>query len=226
MAAPTLVSYTEVDWTSAVTSQTTASISWNNGDVLAFVGGCEGVSTIALPTTTGTGLSFLSQQVNSTAGTCSTRLAACVATATSSGTINSTSSGAGLVWGFGVWVWRGSQGIGNSSEQHTATKTVNMTPAAGADCGVVWGAFDFSAGASPAATPTPTHTRQAVQIGASYSIVVADIADQISAGAVSYGLTVTGTTGPYSIIVLEIKAGAASGVTGWRTPTAGPSWAI
>jgi hypothetical protein len=209
-SAPTLISYTEVAWTTTGTPKSTAAtVSWQTNDVIVVIAGAEDISTLGVPTATG--LTFVVQKQNNpgAAGTCSSGVWAVVAgSAGTNQAVSQTLSSGVKHWGFGVWVWRGSQGIGDSSEQHTATKTVNMTPAAGADAGVVWGAFDFSAGAGPAATPTPTDTRQATVDGTKYSLVVADLTDQVSAGAVAYGLTVTGTTGPYSIVVMEIKTGA------------------
>lgn len=209
-SAPTLISYTETAWnTGAASKSTAATVSWLTNDVVVVIGGSEAADTLAVPTATG--LTFVSQKSNAAAGTCGTQLAAVVAgsAGTNQAVSMGNSSSSSHHWGFAVWVWRGSQGIGNSSEQHTATKTVNMTPAAGADAGVVWGAFDFQPGTGPAATPTPTDTRQAFVDGTHYGVVVADITDQASAGAVAYGLTtVTGVAGPYSIVVLEIETGA------------------
>lgn len=133
-----------------------------------------------------------------------------------------TTTNAGIQFGFGVWVWRGSAGIGNSAEQHTATLNVNMTPIA-AHCGTVLGTFDFGAAAVQTIIPTPTNTRQRVDEGTTYTVYVSDVADQASAGATAYGISGTGT-GPFSIVAMEIQA--SSGAPGWNSPTAGPSFAI
>jgi hypothetical protein len=202
-----------VAWNTAASSKTSASITVATNDVVAFIGASEGPDTIGVPTTTISGLSFASQKNNTTSQTCGTRLAAGVATAAASGTISATNSSSTNHWGFGVWVCTGSQGIGNSSEQHTSTKTVAMTPASGAHASVVWGVFDYAAAAVTgiSATPTPTHERQKVADATHYSYYVEDLSDQSSSGAVSYGISGGSGSGPFSIVVLEIKTGAGGG---------------
>lgn len=205
---PTLVSYTEVTWNATGQPKTTASISWLAGDVIVVIAGSETADTLGVPTATG--LTFTKQK--DWPGTGGTTCSAFVATATpgagGSATVSVTESGA-HTWGFGVWVWRGSAGVGNSVEQHTATKTVALTPA-GADGAIVWGLFDFAAAAVQTITPTPTNTRQRVAL-TPYTIYVSDLIDQVSAGSVSYGISGTGS-GPFSIVALEIKAAASAAV--------------
>jgi hypothetical protein len=106
-------------------------------------------------------------------------------------------------WGFGVWVWRGSTGIGNSSEQHTATRTVALTPTQ-TNSAIMWGTFDFAAVATVAITPAPTNTRQSVLDSARYTLYVSDLTNQTSGGSTSYGVGGSGT-GPFSIVVMEVK---------------------
>ena len=211
MAAPTLISYTETTWTTTATTLSTASVSWQTNDVLVVISGAEGAGA-NLGTPTATGLTFAKQKSNTAAGSCEAFVATAVAGSSSSGAVTVTSS-ASQHYGFGVWVWRSSTGVGNSSEQHTTTKTVSQTNTA-ANGGMVWGAFDFNADAAfTAGTPTPTNTPQKAQDAGRYSFGVFDLADQTSAGAVSYGFTGGGTTGPYSLVVVEVKndgAGAAA----------------
>jgi len=205
LAAPTLISYTETSWTTTGLSKSIASISWQSGDVLVALGGSEGPDTLGAPTNTGSGLTWTSQKSNVAASTCGTKLATAVASASSSGVISMSSNNSSDEWGFAVWVWRGSNGVGNSAEQHTSTKTVALTPT-GADSGIMWGVFDFAANSTlQTITPTPTNTRQRVNEGTHYTIYLADITDQVSAGAVSYGISGTGS-GPFSILVMEVKS--------------------
>lgn len=210
--APTLVSYTESAWNAAPGDPMNITIpAYNTNDILVTIGGSEGPDTLAI--SGGTGLTWTTQKSNTTAGTCGTIIRTATAASNQTNqTVSMTSSNQADHRGFAVWVWRSSPGIGNFAEQHTATKTVALTPAGGADSGIMWAAFDFSAGASPAATPTPTHSRQAAVDAGHYDFVVADIPDQTSSGSTSYGLTVTGTTGPYSLVVAEVK-GTAGGAT-------------
>lgn len=210
MGAPTLISYTETVWNTAPVGNLTLVIpAYNTSDVVVAIAGAEGPDTLTV--SGGTGLTWNTQKSNTTAGTCGTLLTAAVAASSQTNqTISLATNNNVNHRGFAVWVWRGSQGVGNSSEQHTTTKTVAMTPTA-AHCGVTWGTFDFSAGSTPGTnTPTPTNIRQAANDGTHYDFYVADITDQASGGATSYGITGGNGTGPYSIVVLEIKAGASA----------------
>lgn len=210
--APTLISYTESTWNAGSAGTTkTITVSYNTNDVLIAIAGAEGPDTLTV--SGGTGLTWTKQKSNTAASSCGSSVSSSVAASNqTTQTITLTTSNNTDHYGFGVWVWRNSPGIGNFSEQHTSTKTVALIPAGGADSAVMWGAFDFSAGASPGVTPTPTNSRQTLQDGTHYDAVVADITDQVSSGSVSYGLTVTGTTGPYSLVVAEVK-GTSTGTT-------------
>lgn len=227
MAAPTLISYTETaSWVTSGNPKSIASISWETGDVLVFLGLSETVATDftwATPTNTGSGLTWAAQQTVTGSNIATAAIYTAVAAASSSGVITQTATGAApgsLHWGFAVWVYRGSAGVGNSTQQSTATKTVSLTPT-GADAAIVWGIADYGAGGALAGTPTsPTIvTRQSFDDGSSYSAGVYDMADQTSAGAVSYGGTGGGSTGPFSIVILEIKTGT-SGTSAALTGTA------
>lgn len=204
--APTLISYAEADWTTngATSKATTLAVSWNSGDILVVVSGSE--TGVAPDIPTATGLTFTSQKSNAAANTCGTRVSTAVAGSTSSSIITVTYANINDVWGFAVWVWRGSVGVGNSSEQHTTTHSVPLTPAA-VDSAIMWGTFDFNVGALGTITPTPTNTRQRVVVTSRYTIYVSDLGDQPSAGSVSYGLTGSGG-GPFSTVAVEIKGSA------------------
>lgn len=209
MTPPTLVSFAETTWNAAGTPKT-ASISWLPGDFIVFIGGDAGGGTIDIPTATG--LTFLSVRSNTAASTCDARVAVCMPnTSGSAVTVSGTNASATNHWGFGVWVWRNSLGGGQSFEQHTTTKTVSMTPSS-ANCGVCWGIFDFSAEAAHTIVPTPTNTREATAT-AQYTAHAADLIDQTSGGATSYGVSGGGSTGPYTIIGIEIMS-SADGRTG------------
>jgi hypothetical protein len=208
--APSLISYTETSWSTTTTPKSTASISWNAGDILVAIGGSDG-GTLGNPTATG--LTFTTQK--SVVGG-STQTGALVATAvagsSSSSAVSMTLAGGAGAWGFGVWVWRNSGGVGNSASlAGSATKTVSLTPVS-ADSAIMWGDFDFNEAALGTIVPTPTNTRQRVDITGSQTIYVANLIDQTSAGAVSYG-TSGGGSGLYSIVVVEIKGAAGGGFT-------------
>ncbi len=215
MAAPTLISYTEVaSWATTGTSKSTASVSWNSGDVITVVAGSEGGNNGTLGTPTATGLTFAkNQDITANGGTrCAAFTATAVAGSNSSGSIQVTNSNSGEHWGFGVFVHRSSTGAGNSAQQATSTKTKALTPTA-ADGAIVWGVFDFNADAAGSGTPSPTNTRQAAQDAGHYTRLVCDLADQTSSGSVSYGQSGGGTTGPFSIVIQEIKNDGGGGAT-------------
>lgn len=215
MAAPTLVSYTETAaWNTAGASKSTASIAWNTGDILVFLGASEGNDTIGVPTATG--LTFTSVILNIVANTCGTRLAVATAGGTSSGAVSATwttGGSAGTHWGFGVWVWRSSVGVGNNIEQHTATKTKALT-LTGLNSAVVVGVFDFNADAAGSGTPAVSNTRQAAQDATHMTRLVFDNIDYSTSGS-SWGQTGGGATGPFSIVGIEIQNDGGGGAATW-----------
>lgn len=210
MGAPTLVSYTDTGFTSGGGGKTTSAIARNSGDILVFIGGSEGADALAATNDSVNGITWTTQKSNTTANTCGTLLATAVAGSTVSATISgSNGSNSSNHWGFSIWVFRNSLGVGNSAEQHTSTKTVSLTPTA-ADGAIAYAVFDFNAGALGSLTPSPSDSRQGAVDSGHYTFYVGDITDQSSAGAVSYGVTGTSSTGPFSILALEVKN---SGVT-------------
>lgn len=217
MAAPSLISYTETaSWTTAGSPKSIASISWQTGDVLVALAGAEGrgSETVGGISNTGTGLTWGAAKVTHTASSdCPGAIFACVAASASSGIISMTNDNASSIWGFAVWVYRSSTGIGNSVEQDTTTKTVSLTPTA-ANGAIVWGVFDWSAEAVHTMTPTPTNVREATQVSG-YTVMVGDLADQTSAAGVAYGVTGGTSTGPYTIVAIEVKNDGGGGATTW-----------
>lgn len=212
-AAPTLVSYTETVFNTTTSPKTSASISWNAGDLIVVIGGSEG-SLGSLATPTGTGLSFTDSRKNTAASTCGTIVSTATPASSGSSTISMTESG-GQDFGFGVWVFRDSAGFGGSAEQHTTSKTVSYT-AAGTNSAIVWASFDFSVETLGTLTPTPSNTRHSESVASHYTILVGDLLDQTSGGAVSYGVTGGGSSGPFSIVLKEIKAGSGSAAAGFN----------
>jgi hypothetical protein len=231
MAAPTLISYTEtaawntsgnVDLGLGTTAKTSGSVSWQSGDVVAIIAGAEsatGTTAWAL-TNTGSGLAFGSPQKSTPANNSSIAGAyvwAAVASAGSSGTFTVDFKSTVVNCGFAIWVFRSSAGIGNSAEQHTggstAAETVSLTPM-GADSAIVWGCFDWNAPAVGSLVPTPTHSRQVLNDPGAYTLYVGDITDQPSTSGVLYGCnSPNSNVGPFSIVVLEVKAGTSAGDT-------------
>jgi hypothetical protein len=221
MAAPTLIDYQEAAWSTTTTPKDSPSISWQAGDVIVVILGCASTDIPALPTATG--LTFVSQQTNGVG--CGTRCAAVVAGGSGSSVVSSSVTG-GDVWGFGVWVWRNSAGIGNSAIVNGA-ETVSLTASA-VNAGIVWGSFDFVAAATATIVPTPSNTREITDHGTTYTTHVADLVNQTSGGAVSYGTS--GGGGQYTVVAFEVKAsvGGISFVTsgGATVATAASTWSF
>jgi hypothetical protein len=165
----------------------------------------EGAVSEVFTAPTATGLTFSSVMNHTPTSDCG--MAIYTATAGSSGSSAITGNiSVSVNWNMWVWVFHNHGGVGNSTSQFSATKTVSLTPTGGAHGAIIWVVGDWSATASPVATPTSPNetTRQATQNGKHYSYVTGDITDQTSDVAVSYGVNYT-SSGPFSIGVLEIK---------------------
>jgi hypothetical protein len=238
MTAPTLVAFAQAE--AAVNSGvavTTASVSWQTNDVVVVFVGTEGApagEALNAPTTTGSGISFgtAQKQHDSTGTDASGGCWAAVASANSSGTFSGsfTHGGAtGINTVIGVYIFRGSAGIGNSVLYNGVSPTgASLTPT-GADGSICWYVGDWFAaavtGASPTATshnsstPGPTASPYSQQIASKVTFYISELDDQTSAGAISYGITGSGT-GPFTIIAFEAKAGAGGGTDATVIPPA------
>jgi hypothetical protein len=210
--APTLVSYTETaSWITQATTKSTASVSWNAGDIIVVLGISEGVGSEQLGGASGlptaTGLTF-TNVINHAA---SSNPALCVATATAASTSSSAVTlTSGLAeYGFGVWVIRNSGGVGNNASQFTSTPTKALTPVQ-AHSLIIWGVGDWAAATVVGITPTPSDTRENTANNPHYTVYAADLLDQSSTGSTSYGIA--SGTGPFSIGIIEIK-GTGAGAT-------------
>jgi hypothetical protein len=208
---PTLASYTETVWTTGAATKTTASVSWQAGDVIVVIVGIESNNS-TVGAVTATGLTFTRQVLaTATAGTiCYGAGYTAVAASSGSSAISFTDTSTAFHAGCAVWVWRGSDGFDAACEQHTSTKTKALvhTDTHSAAC---VGTFDFQPGAVQTITPAPTNTRQAVLDGTSYTIYVSDLDDQASSGSVSYGITGGAGTGPFTIIGVAVLGTTSAG---------------
>lgn len=233
MSAPTLVA----SWISTLTSNsnttsltvTSPTMTWSTGDVFVAMWLDEGnttAETTFTATNTGTGLpTWTLQQSNIAASNCGAGLLTTVATASGTGTITVgasfssplTTSGYGV-----VYQYSGSAGVGTSGKTVSASggsSVVSLTPLGGADSAFVWLVGDWNGGALGSYTPTPSsHTASAPGPSAtpadstntgSFDSYFACLDDQVSTGAVNYGIT-SGSGGPYTVLAVEVK-GSASG---------------
>jgi hypothetical protein len=204
-AQPAFVSYTDTSWTTSGSSKTSATVSWQAGDVIVVIGGAENGATLGNPTATG--LTFIQQRRNTASNTCASILSTAIPSVSGSGTIRMTNSSSSIHWGFAVEVWRGAAGVGTTAEQHTTSKTVSLAPLV-ADSAIVWSTFDWSAGSLQAVTPTPTSSNRKLVDSGRYTIYASYLGDQVSTGATLYGISGSGS-GPFSNLAVEIKGNGA-----------------
>lgn len=219
-AAPTLVSYTETaSWITGGTSKATpGAVSWQTGDILVHISGTENDVFAAPAVPTGTGITFSSVQLNNgIANTCSGRLSTATAASNGSSIITTTYGNAVPHWGFGVWVWRNSTGVGNSIEQHTTTKTKALTITS-VNSAVMIGAFDFGAGTTGSGTPAVTNTRQNTQDTSHYTLLVFDNIDYSTSGSL-WGQS--GGTGSAAISIFGVEILNSGGGAGGCVPKSG-----
>lgn len=204
MPAPTIIDYQETTWNGTGSPKSTPAITWLANDVIAVIAGCGSAVNPDVPTATG--LTFGSQIIN-TGGGCGLRISAVVA---GSGGTSAVTASVGVAddWGMGVWVFRGSAGLGNVWIVNS-TELCPLT-ATGANGAIIWGSFDFSATIIGTFVPVASNIREQTDFGTTYTVQVADLADQPSIASVNYGTS--GGTGSYTVGAFEIKAGAAAAV--------------
>lgn len=228
--APTLVqsAYTQSSGVTIVSP----TVSWQTGDVVVVLYGNAGAANDnnRTPTNTGSGLSWTVQKTVSAASCCGGQVSTAVATASSSGTITCGTTGTNQAQIVYVYVFRGSAGVGNSASTATpgTTKTLSLTPTA-ADSSIAWGVFDWNADSVQTITPTatshsssspgPQATPQSILVSGQFTMYLAELDDQTSAGAVSYGIGGS-NSGPFTIVALEVKGAAGGGTNGSVTAVA------
>lgn len=216
---PTLSSYTETTWTSSGSAtKVTSSISWNSGDVIVAICGAEGGQDLGTPTATG--LTFTQMQTANSGSICYAKSFTAVAASAGSSTVTVTIDNAFAHWGAGIWVFTGTDGVGNSTSQATSAKTVSLA-ATDAHSAVCWCIFDWSADPTTGISPSPTATdiRQATQVSNRYTYYIADLTDQPSASPTSYGISGGSGTGPFTILPVEVLgttiAPSSNATTAW-----------
>jgi hypothetical protein len=219
VTAPSLIQYAETVWNTS-SGASTASITWLAGDVIVVIGGtADSSEAIPTPTFSGGTLAAITGAACTGASDCYANAWSCTPVSGGSGTVSSTGASAHN-WGMGVWVWRGSGGVGNVGASGT-TVNGNLTQSlvrGGANSCVAGGLFDWAAGATTGYgwTPAVANDRQHAAIGTQYSVYVADWGDQGSPGTASYGITGI-TSGPFARLLVEIT-GTGGSVSFTATP--------
>jgi hypothetical protein len=218
---PTVTGSSNSTLTGAATSEVTGSVSWNSGDLVVVTGLTDdNASTLGVPTTSGSGLSF-TQKVT-TAGTngadCKAYVWSAIASATSSGTITSTASGS-IHAMLNALVYSGSAGLGASNSGVNlaggTAPSVSLTRANN-NSAVVVGICDFNGGTDATVTNAPASggTQRIATADNPFLLgFVIDWTDQGASGTTSYGFTAGQSGADWSGVVVEVKGTAAAGAT-------------
>jgi hypothetical protein len=223
MAAPSLVSVTQISagWDShAVGAQATASFSVTAGNFLVVVAAAEN-SNVVLATPVGGSLTWTLLD-NIIGGTNSARTASWSATAasTTSITVSITSSGATGAWGFAVFQFSSSNGVGAHASVNGASGapsqaiTTTQANSAVVFLNADWAAVDGTTRTwrtINSITPTVGNGLEKVYFrnAASYTVYVGLWNDVGATGAKTTGLSApVGQT--YSIVAVEAKGSTSS----------------
>jgi hypothetical protein len=218
MAAPTLVGVYRTAWNSATPSN--ISVPVQTGDLLVRAYCAEG--NYAATHTNG-GLTWTQQRVDATSGYCAVELSTTTATSTTTLTLGVSST---LMCGIAVWVFRGSDGLGNSNigkGGQTISLTTTQADSAIAMLMGDWNATSGSRTYSTATAGTFTEADYYIGNGQHYAMYCGTYAGAGTAAAKTVG-TSAPTSSALSIIAMEVK-GTASGVTATGAITLGTTTA-
>jgi hypothetical protein len=223
VAEPTVISYGNSTFSDAGnTTNTVAGVSWQAGDIVLVLAGNSNntaAGRIGTPTVTGltgTGLTFGSiATVNDNGSNDDAQVYGWSATAagTGSGTISSTSTTpSGERNGIGVFVYRGSDGLGTPvTLDGSSAKTISVTRVQ-ANSHVVVILIDWNQVGDVTVTATPTGTvRFAEAESGQADFFIVSFGDQGATGTTAYGITNHTGTVDMSGIAVEVKGTAGGG---------------
>lgn len=196
----------------------TASASWTTGDFITIVGETEdnGV-TLSVPTG---GPTVTQANVTNTGSNGKCYLWTGTAGSSGSGTFSSTPSGSGGPWmvGLAVYVWSGSDGLGNTAlmASTSTTNAVQSLTRVGANSAVIAAMVDWNAVNDVAVTTNPSSGGTVRVIardtgGTHATMYTASWADEGAAGTTSYGIGSYTATPKWIGLVAEIKGTAGGG---------------
>jgi hypothetical protein len=227
MAAPTFIAENEVTaWNSTATPRSVTAFSAQTGDVFVVAGLMEADSeTLTMAHDGGAGMA-LTQQMNNPNVTDGARahiqMWTCIADGTKTVTFTGTRVSGALNWGFTVYQFRGSDGVGNIAVTNNGTGTgapsVSITRAQ-ANSAIVVAVADWTA--TTAARTWLTNAgafteRSTYSDGTIYGAHTGYHADAGATGAVTVGLS-SPTTMRYVIGAVEVRGSAAGPITdGWK----------
>lgn len=217
MAAPTLIAKSVSATGDVGTTETTASFTWNAGDILVVLGMTEG-NAQTLGTPTATGLTFAAitptSGVNPTNTSSSCKGYAWAATAGSGGSSTITSTGSASGEFIVAYQYRGSDGTGALTTVVNTALTLNLTRTQ-ANSAVATILGDWGAPTDVTVTPDPATAGTqdaAFQHSGRYSGYAFNWTDQGSTGTTAYGIgSFTASGSNITKLVVEIKGAAGGG---------------
>lgn len=225
---PTLVGTAEAPYGTTGTSKTSGSVSVNQNDVLAVVALASDPVTFSNIDDTDGNTWTLQQSIN-VSQFCSAYVWTATANATDSITVSMDSSSSAAHWGFTVYVWRGSSGVGNSNKTNVASGAPSLALTTAQDnSAILTGNGDWNAGSGTSRTwrtvnsITPTSGNgletKYLQDTSFYTVYEAYWNDAGTAGSKTVGLSAP-TGQKYSIVAVEIKGSTAAPVSKSLTET-------
>lgn len=210
--APTIVSYTASAWDGA--NKSTASISWQTGDLVVVVG-LSADKFWPLNDPTATGLTFVDHGTPAGAGAGSDVAWAMIWTATAgsndSQVVSITENGDGQGFGIFVWVIRNHDGFNATSFSSGATSSATGSLSCtltGPDSVVIFGGADYNQVVTPTAWTPGSETERRDATDSFADTFIADWTAQ-AAGTRSYGST-TASGLATAMKAIEVLAAAAS----------------
>lgn len=225
--APTFVSFTATSWTISGSTKTTASISVQSGDILVAITAVEGYNATQItgdPTVSGGSLTWTRRQLVQVTDYCQAAIWTATASSATSITVSGTKPSGDFsttAFGFGVYVFRGSDGVGASNKTNVSSGAPSLSLTTTADNSVViaidgdWSAADGSSRTwrtinSVAPTSGNGYEKVYYRDSSLYTVYSAYWPDAGSAGSKTTGLSAP-TGQKYAICALEVKGTASSG---------------
>lgn len=217
MSAPALVDYQQSDWTSRTNAnEVTPTVTWQTDDLVVVLGATEDNSSARLDTPTATGLTFSAVPSTPTNTINNVKLYAWTARAAANGSSAVTATRGDSdtqARGIAVFVYRGSDGIGNTSiATGLGSTTTQSLTRSQANSAVVQVMGDWGAGNDVTVTWTPNGQTQRIAqyISGTATFFAANWGDQGSTGTTSYGFS-AGNASAMSAMTLEILGTSGGG---------------
>lgn len=216
MAAPTLIASSVSATGDIGTSETTASFTFNSGDVFVVLGMTEdNAQTLGTPTATGLTFAAITPTsgVNPTNTGSSCKGYAWSATAAAGGSSTITSTGGAVGHFIVAYQYRGSDGVGACVTAVSTALTVNLTRTqANSAVATILGDWGAPADVTVASDPAGGTQDAAFQHSGRYSGYAFHWADEGATGTTAYGIgSFTASGSNITKLVVEIKGAAGGG---------------